>query len=100
MQAGLPSTMTAYPKPIIQGGAKRQQQPPARGSPTGSPSAGRAEAAAAAGSDKQGAERVLRTVFLPTVDPDFLLLKIESLQAQLAEQVSAQVLAWVAGLAE
>jgi hypothetical protein len=31
---------------------------------------------------------VLRTVFLPTVDSDFLLLKVESLQAQLNEQVT------------
>lgn len=35
----------------------------------------------------QAGERVMRTVFLPMVDADFLMLKMESLQAQLNEQV-------------
>lgn len=38
-------------------------------------------------SGKCGSERVLRTVFLPTANADTLILKVESLQAQLNEQV-------------
>ena len=46
-----------------------------------------AAGAAAAAAGREG-ERVLRTVFLPTVNADFLMLKVESLEAQLNEQVS------------
>jgi hypothetical protein len=42
---------------------------------------------------------VLRTVILPTVDADFLLLKVESLLAQLNEQVSVLAVGWVGCLA-
>lgn len=38
-----------------------------------------------------GAERVLRTVFLPTANADTLILKVESLQAQLNEQVTRKI---------
>ena len=34
-----------------------------------------------------GGERVMRTVYLPTANTDSLMLRIESLQAQLNEQV-------------
>uniref|UniRef100_A0A383VMW0 Uncharacterized protein n=1 Tax=Tetradesmus obliquus TaxID=3088 RepID=A0A383VMW0_TETOB len=72
---GPPCSVTVYPKPYPQH-AQQQQQQPMRGGK--SPQRG----AEAGGSG----ERVLRTVFLPTVDCDFLLLKVESLQAQLNEQ--------------
>lgn len=39
------------------------------------------------GPNGEPTERVMRTVFLPTQNADMLLLKIESLQAQLNEQV-------------
>jgi len=83
-QGGPPNSITAYPKASAGFGAagattstagprdqrqqyQQQQQPKAGAGSSG--------------------ERVLRTVFLPTVDSDFLLLKVESLQAQLKEQV-------------
>lgn len=37
-----------------------------------------------------GPERIMRTVYLPTANADTLLLKVESLQAQLNEQVGTQ----------
>lgn len=85
-QGGAPSSITAYPaaagagragspaKAAGRGGQRGQQQQQGAGAPNG------------------GGERVLRTVFLPTVDSDFLLLKVESLQAQLNEQVQRQLL--------
>jgi coiled-coil domain-containing protein 77 len=82
---GPPSSVTVYPKPYPQ---HAQQQP--RGSR--SPQRG-AEAAAGVAAAGSSGERVLRTVFLPTVDCDFLLLKVESLQAQLNEQVRAHMTA-------
>ncbi|MQK85078.1 hypothetical protein EI035_23845 [Escherichia coli] len=75
---GPPCSVTVYPKPYPQHPQQQQQQPSRGGK---SPQRG----AEAGGSG----ERVLRTVFLPTVDCDFLLLKVESLQAQLNEQVGA-----------
>lgn len=72
---GPPCSVTVYPKPYPQHPQQQQQQPSRGGK---SPQRG----AEAGGSG----ERVLRTVFLPTVDCDFLLLKVESLQAQLNEQ--------------
>jgi hypothetical protein len=89
-QGGAPSSVTAFPK-----------QPQGAAASTGAAAAGRAgspsKAASRGGGGKPGAaggagERVLRTVFLPTVDSDFLLLKVESLQAQLNEQVRMQLL--------
>lgn len=84
-QGGPPNSITAYPKASAGFGAaggatstagprdQRQQQQQQKGAgPAGAGSSG---------------ECVLRTVFLPTVDSDFLLLKVESLQAQLKEQV-------------
>lgn len=87
-QGGPPSSITAYPKPAAVSGSA------ATAGRAGSPSkaAGRVgskeqqHGGAAAGGGGVG-ERVLRTVVLPAVDSDFLLLKIESLQAQLNEQV-------------
>jgi coiled-coil domain-containing protein 77 len=75
---GPPCSVTVYPKPYPQ--HAQQQQRGGKSSQRG------ADAAAGAGGS---GERVLRTVFLPTVDCDFLLLKVESLQAQLNEQVRA-----------
>jgi coiled-coil domain-containing protein 77 len=59
----------------------------------GLPAASTLPAAGAAGAGQQpgqaggGGGNVMRTVFLPTANADALLLKIESLQAQLNEQV-------------
>eukprot|EP00879_Flechtneria_rotunda_P025394 GHRR01026982.1.p1 GENE.GHRR01026982.1~~GHRR01026982.1.p1 ORF type:complete len:389 (+),score=177.76 GHRR01026982.1:261-1427(+) len=72
-QDGPPNTVTALPKPRLQTQQQRQHQ-----------SGQQIHGVAAAGGT--GAERVLRTVFLPSADTEFLLLKIESLQAQLKEQ--------------
>jgi coiled-coil domain-containing protein 77 len=91
-QGGPPSSITAYPKPAAGSGSA------AAAGRAGSPSkaAGRLgskeqqHGSAAAGAGGVGG-RVLRTVVLPAVDSDFLLLKIESLQAQLNEQVRATV---------
>ncbi|KAF6256024.1 hypothetical protein COO60DRAFT_1627324 [Scenedesmus sp. NREL 46B-D3] len=77
---GAPCSVTVYPKPHPQ---HTQQQQGSRGGR--SPQRGVRAAAGAAAAGGSG-ERVLRTVFLPTVDCDFLLLKVESLQAQLNEQ--------------
>lgn len=87
-QGGAPSSVTAYPAAAAAAAAGRAGSPAkagARGGRSGQqqPQHG----AAAAGSGGGGGERVLRTVFLPTVDSDFLLMKVESLQAQLNEQV-------------
>jgi hypothetical protein len=65
--------------------------------PAGAGGAGGSSASPRPGTQQQGpapagvaGERVLRTVFLPTANADALLLKVESLQAQLAEQVRRQ----------
>jgi coiled-coil domain-containing protein 77 len=83
---GPPSSVTVYPKPYPQYTQQQQQQQAVRGGKSPQRGADAASGAAAAGGN---GERVLRTVFLPTVDCDFLLLKVESLQAQLNEQVRA-----------
>eukprot|EP00878_Enallax_costatus_P033337 GHUV01036756.1.p1 GENE.GHUV01036756.1~~GHUV01036756.1.p1 ORF type:complete len:405 (+),score=164.28 GHUV01036756.1:265-1479(+) len=75
----IPSSVTAYPKPLgVRNGSQQHSSSDAKQQRQGSATAG--QAAAGRG------ERVLRTVFLPTADSEFLLLKIESLQAQLNEQ--------------
>lgn len=95
-QGGAPSSVTAYPKGSAGAGAGA-----ASSSAAAAAGAGRTSSPTKAsgrpglhGQQQQhgsgGGERVLRTVFLPTVDSDFLLLKIESLQAQLNEQVGAR----------
>lgn len=89
-QGGAPSSVTAFPKAsgaagTAAAGAGRAGSP-SRAAGRGAQQQQQQQGAAAAGG---AGERVLRTVFLPTVDSDFLLLKIESLQAQLNEQVSA-----------
>lgn len=89
----IPSSVTAYPKPHTRNGSKQQtsstdmqqQQQQPQQQQQGSTSAA------------VGGERILRTVFLPTQDSDFLLLKIESLQAQLAEQVGHRGLLQLSG---
>jgi coiled-coil domain-containing protein 77 len=53
----------------------------------GARQASSSSAAAAAAGRPSTQERVMRTVFLPTANADFLLLKVESLQAQVNEQV-------------
>lgn len=90
-QGGAPSSVTAFPK---------QPQGPAASAGAAAARAGSPSKAASRVGGKPGAagstgERVLRTVFLPTVDSDFLLLKVESLQAQLNEQVGRQQLSAV-----
>lgn len=72
VQQGLPSAVTHYPSSSAPSGQPQQQgqQPQQHG-----------------GRQAASGERVLRTVFLPTANADALLLKIESLQAQLQEQV-------------
>lgn len=93
-QGGPPSSITAYPKPAAGSGSAAAAAAGRAGSP--SKAAGRVgskeqqHGGAAAGGGGVG-ERVLRTVVLPAVDSGFLLLKIESLQAQLNEQVIATV---------
>jgi coiled-coil domain-containing protein 77 len=86
-QGGPPSSITAYPKPAAGSGSAAAAAAGRAGSPS--------KAAGRVGSKEQQhggvGERVLRTVVLPAVDSDFLLLKIESLQAQLNEQVIATV---------
>jgi coiled-coil domain-containing protein 77 len=85
---GPPCSVTVFPKPYPQHAQQQQQQ--SRGAR--SPQRG-AEAAAGVAAAGSSGERVLRTVFLPTVDCDFLLLKVESLQAQLNEQVRVHMAA-------
>ncbi|KAF8064637.1 ccdc77 [Scenedesmus sp. PABB004] len=55
--------------------------PPGGGPPTAVTALPRA-----GGGKARAGERVLRTVFLPAADPEFLVMKVESLQAQLDEQ--------------
>lgn len=84
-QDGMPSSVTAYPKPHVRNGSQQQ------GSSADVQHQRHGSTAATAGSSAAaGGERVLRTVFLPTADSEFFLLKIESLQAQLNEQVSCK----------
>lgn len=84
-QGGAPSSVTAFPKP--QGAAASAGAAAAR---AGSPSKAASRVGGKPGAAGSAGEHVLRTVFLPTVDSDFLLLKVESLQAQLNEQVGRQ----------
>ena len=86
-QGGAPSSVTAYPAAAAAAAAGRAGSPAKAGARGGPSRVQPQHGAAAAGSGGGGGERVLRTVFLPTVDSDFLLMKVESLQAQLNEQV-------------
>jgi coiled-coil domain-containing protein 77 len=92
-QGGAPSSITAYLKPTGAAGAAAGLAAAAGTGRVGSPGrTGRGgqqqqQQQQGAGAAAGGGERVLRTVFLPTVDSEFLLLKVESLQAQLNEQV-------------
>jgi len=64
---GKPNTVTVYPRHGQENNAKRANQADA-------------------------SERVMRTVYLPAANADSLMLKVESLQAQLNEQVRSSVL--------
>jgi coiled-coil domain-containing protein 77 len=89
-QGGAPSSITAYPKPTGAAGAAAGLAAAGTGrvgSPARTGRGGQQQQQQGAGAAAGGGERVLRTVFLPTVDSEFLLLKVESLQAQLNEQV-------------
>lgn len=93
-QGGAPSSITAYPKTSGPTGAAAGLAAAAGAGRVGSPARtgrGGQQQQQGAGAAAGGGERVLRTVFLPTVDSDFLLLKIESLQAQLNEQVRSRL---------
>lgn len=84
-QGGAPSSVTAYPAAAAAAGAAGRAGSPVKAAGRGGQRGQQLQQGAAAAGG--GGERVLRTVFLPTVDSDFLLLKVESLQAQLNEQV-------------
>ncbi len=64
---GKPNTVTVYPRRGQENNAKRASQADA-------------------------SERVMRTVYLPAANADNLMLKVESLQAQLNEQVRSSLL--------
>ncbi len=64
---GKPNTVTVYPRRGQENNAKRANQADA-------------------------SERVMRTVYLPAANADNLMLKVESLQAQLNEQVRGSLL--------
>ena len=64
---GKPNTVTVYPRRGQENNAKR-------------------------GNQADASERVMRTVYLPAANADNLMLKVESLQAQLNEQVRNSLL--------
>lgn len=63
---GKPNTVTVYPRHSQENSSKR-------------------------GNQADASERVMRTVYLPAANADNLMLKVESLQAQLSEQVRSRI---------
>ena len=80
-----PDAMVYYPRSGQAGAQQQQQQPsPSPLAAFTSPSAP-AGPSGQAGGGGGGRARVMRTVYMPTANTDALLLKVESLQAQLDE---------------